>query len=314
MTKTSLRRMHVQRCSARVEAAQVQTSRLNRKAEARRGVIGMKSSFIERFSLVLALAVLSSCRATQLTEAQSDLRTTVLALYEDQLMDNLIRAKMHLPVVHLDYSNITAKLSQTVSAESPLTVTSVQNSFDRTPDGATAPLNATVQTKNVLTRTVVPKVSGSQVTDLTLTAQPVIDADLYERYASFAAGNCVMSGTATQAQGKLLQHESNKLHYWIDSTGACPEQVFELFLATTVGRQTRAPASIQAKIAAVIDGCSASSMVVRIDTMVPDRSCGQLTAYVGGTERKLSFLDSVNQHGRSSDNHLGRFVGMIDAV
>src|SRR5437016_3956990 len=53
----------------------------------------------------------SGCGAHQLCHDQDKLRCCLLDLYTNQIMDNLVRAHNGLPIIQLDYSQITAAVT-----------------------------------------------------------------------------------------------------------------------------------------------------------------------------------------------------------
>src|SRR5260370_20448269 len=60
---------------------------------------------------ITGLLLFPGCRAHQLASDQNQFRQILTTMYEDQLMDNLIRAKTRMPLLQLDYSNITGTVS-----------------------------------------------------------------------------------------------------------------------------------------------------------------------------------------------------------
>src|SRR6516164_8089761 len=56
------------------------------------------------------------CRSAQLRHDQDCMRTALLDLYTNQIMDNLIRAYNGYPIVQLDYSDITGAVTHNSNA------------------------------------------------------------------------------------------------------------------------------------------------------------------------------------------------------
>ena len=52
-----------------------------------------------------ALIFLTSCTSTQVRWDAVKMRQDVMVYYNDQIMENLIKAKKHLPFVHVDISS-----------------------------------------------------------------------------------------------------------------------------------------------------------------------------------------------------------------
>jgi hypothetical protein len=68
----------------------------------------------------IAIALLAGCTATQVRWDATNIRKEVMLYYNDQIMDNLIRAKNHLPFVHVDITLLTStggsQISGTIGA------------------------------------------------------------------------------------------------------------------------------------------------------------------------------------------------------
>src|SRR6266478_3833947 len=63
----------------------------------------------------LLIVLLAGCTATQTRWDATNIRKEVMVYYNDQIMDNLIRAKNHLPFVHVDISLLTSQGSSQIS-------------------------------------------------------------------------------------------------------------------------------------------------------------------------------------------------------
>ena len=109
--------------------------------------------------LILAALTNAGCRSQRLIADQSTFRSQLLDLYTDQLMDNLIRARKGLPIIHVDYTNITGSTTDTGNAG--FTVNFPKNDGNYTG-------------------------GGSLQSQLTVTGNSVIaNADVYNAYLSF---------------------------------------------------------------------------------------------------------------------------------
>ena len=58
---------------------------------------------------------MTGCTATQVRWDATNIRKQVMVYYNDQIMDNLIRAKNHLPFVHVDITLLTSQGSSQIS-------------------------------------------------------------------------------------------------------------------------------------------------------------------------------------------------------
>jgi hypothetical protein len=63
----------------------------------------------------IALFLLGGCTATQVRWDATNIRKEVMVYYNDQIMDNLIRAKNNLPFVHVDITLLTSQGSSQIS-------------------------------------------------------------------------------------------------------------------------------------------------------------------------------------------------------
>jgi hypothetical protein len=63
----------------------------------------------------IAIVLLAGCTATQVRWDATNIREQVMVYYNDQIMDNLIRAKNHVPFVHVDITLLTSQGSSQIS-------------------------------------------------------------------------------------------------------------------------------------------------------------------------------------------------------
>ena len=63
----------------------------------------------------IGIVLLTGCTATQVRWDATNIRKQVMVYYNDQIMDNLIRAKNHLPFVHVDITLLTSQGSSQIS-------------------------------------------------------------------------------------------------------------------------------------------------------------------------------------------------------
>ncbi len=57
----------------------------------------------------IAIVLLAGCTSTQVRWDATNIRKEVMVYYNDQIMDNLVRAKYHLPFVHVDITLLTSQ-------------------------------------------------------------------------------------------------------------------------------------------------------------------------------------------------------------
>src|SRR5262245_43917779 len=113
-------------------------------------------------ALVLLVAVCGpGCRARQLQKDQDHMRCALLDLYTNQVMDNLVRAHNGMPIVQLDYSDVTATVTHTGNAN-----------FGGNQSLATERDAVAVTISRAFTNFLEYSVGGSQESQLTVTANP----------------------------------------------------------------------------------------------------------------------------------------------
>src|SRR5437773_9507986 len=57
----------------------------------------------------VAIVLLAGCTATQVGWDATNIRKEVMVYYNDQIMDNLVRAKYHVTFVHVDITLLTSQ-------------------------------------------------------------------------------------------------------------------------------------------------------------------------------------------------------------
>lgn len=125
--------------------------------------------------LGLTLIVVSiACRPHQLRNDQSQMRQALLDLYTEQIMDNLIRAHTGMPIVQLDYTNMTGTISQNAAAA---------YSQDQVLANKRSLASRALRD---FTNTVKVGLSGGETMGLTITANPVLNNnEVYNAYLEF---------------------------------------------------------------------------------------------------------------------------------
>lgn len=132
-------------------------------------------------TLLFAASAFTGCRSQQLAYDQNQFRQVLLTMYEDQLMDNLIRAKNRMPLLHLDYTNITGTVTHSGVASVGGGPTGTRTSTFTKLTSMSAP--SFVRTAS---QTFAYGVNASQINQLTVTANPILDnAALYLAYVNF---------------------------------------------------------------------------------------------------------------------------------
>jgi hypothetical protein len=256
----------------------------------------MVSSRVRRILVCLCISVsLVGCRAGQLGHDQADMRETLLKLYQDQVLDNLVRTSLNFPIVQVDYNNITGTVQQTASATAGQTITTTRNSF----------LNATgALLRRVFTYVYNFSATGSEVATMTVTGQPVITTDsIYHHYV-----DAVAKGVILEVKGPVQDVKHHLVHkfqgktYYVPSEKA--DEFFRLYLAVTVQRQTKVPLSltVQTKILGTVETDSLRHrLLIRLSDRILNDS-GQLVVIMKGKETSFNYQPGPGvQPGQLSD-------------
>lgn len=138
--------------------------------------------------VLLGLFVLATfgCRSHQLARDQDHIRTAVLDLHTNQIMDNLIRINQGLPIIQLDYQHMTGTVTQTANAGVNGSDTVVGTS--NTPFAGLVPASSLPNFVRAVTHVFGYTAGANQVNQLTLNAEPVTDPEVYNAYFGFLKG------------------------------------------------------------------------------------------------------------------------------
>lgn len=175
--------------------------------------------------LVCALGAfaIAGCRATQLGADQKGMREMILTLYEDQVLDNLVRARESRPMLQMDYSDIGGTIEQDASIE-----------VDRTGERDN---EAGKITKKL---TVVPKVTAAQKSQLTVKGEPVNSSPvIYDLYVDAAKDQKFLVALGPKDKMPKAVYRSwkgEKATYYVPDEDDCRARFLKLYLLTTVQR------------------------------------------------------------------------------
>jgi hypothetical protein len=174
----------------------------------------------------------TGCAVAELRSDQDRIRTTLLDLYTNQIMDNLIRAGNGMPIIQLDYTNATATITVSESA-------SLSDCFSSTNTNTltllTTPSLAIGKTAlNVLTG----NVGTTHSNQVALTATPVTNCnEVYDAYLEFLAlpGSLRCSPTPPPEGAAHICKKCGDQYYWVPTD--YKKQFLGLALATTAQRK-----------------------------------------------------------------------------
>jgi hypothetical protein len=160
--------------------------------------------------------LLAGCNASLLAVDQRSMRDRVLILYEDQFMDNLIRAHNRLPVVQIDYGAFTGTQVNTINA------------------GATAGRTSSGGADNAVSRAIEGTFSDSQAGTLTMTGEPVRENTTYESFRAFA-GEASYFAVSDQkpAAAHIWRRFRDGKFYYVPDTQIAKDAFFKCFIETT---------------------------------------------------------------------------------
>jgi hypothetical protein len=141
----------------------------------------------------IAIVLLAGCTATQVRWDATKMRKDVMVYYNDQIMDNLIRAKQHLPFVHVDITLLTSsggsQISGTIGAGETRTNANTSNLM--------AGMLGTIT--NAVMRPFTYSVSPQQTESLTISAAPALGP---QALASPAPSSIMEATKRTETVGK----------------------------------------------------------------------------------------------------------------
>jgi hypothetical protein len=145
----------------------------------------------QRYAIALILLIVHGacgCRARQLGSDQDRFRHALLQMQTQQIMDNLVRIHRGLPIVHMDYTQITGTVTQDAQAD----LTGIPSD-------------------------VLLGLSGKQENQLTVTGNPVIDPNVYMAYLDFVnkENHLIVTEEPPPEGAAHLCQECCGSYYWI---------------------------------------------------------------------------------------------------
>lgn len=240
----------------------------------------------------IGLAIGSSgCAVQQLHSDQDRIRSALLDLYTDQIMDNLVRAANGLPIIQLDYVNATAlvTLSETASLNDAASATKT----DVVTRAATAAAKSLSVTRTAV-RSLTAAGGATNSNQVSLTASPVLNVnEVYDCYLEFLAlpGSLMVTAKPPAVGEAHLSRRWGGQHYWVP---ACyRKQFLALALATTAQRGkalTPAVDFYEVTLQGLVDAPRYTGgdvrISVRIDRKVPNDT-GRLELAIDGKAYSL---------------------------
>ncbi|HZZ82608.1 MAG TPA: hypothetical protein VFE62_29185 [Gemmataceae bacterium] len=206
-------------------------------------IIDQTTHFAMRMLSSLALFSLlvcggTGCLARQVAADGRNFRQSLLDMYTDQVMDNLIRAAENKPFVHLTYRNLTVTDTQIVKANfgTELDPTTAKSVVQQTA--------ALISTMHTFTTKVFFGGSSERDRQMQFQADPETGkADTYDYYVAFAHDPGLFGVSATEPCGRVhIKKRCGQKWYFVPHEAG---GVFlELAMKTTFMRGTEAPPTI----------------------------------------------------------------------
>ena len=232
-----------------------------------------------------------------------------MMLHENQIMDNLVRARKGLPILHLDYSNMTGTVTQTGSGTAGGSQTIASNRSTNIPalTGAIARTFTGVGSLNL---------AATQVNQLTITAQPLTSSpEVYTNYLAFLKDSdhlrespcppsceealifrcyeesCDSCGCSPplcffRASGRM--RKSVKTYYWVPRIYADEFRKLSLYAVALRGQPVVASQNFEATTLGVVDWKQVDKddnenyeVFIKIDNKIPNDT-GHMIATIGG--------------------------------
>jgi hypothetical protein len=242
-----------------------------------------------RCMLLVCICCMGSCGCVveQLRNDQDKIRLTLLDLYTDELMDNLVRARNGLPIIHLDYGTAQATITAKDSAM-------VSDSYAHT---AMRVITTAAATTIATTKTAMNTLMGSTSHDnqevVAVTATPLTTSvEAYNAYLQFLAvrGSLQCGSAPPPPAAAHICRKYDKVYYWIPIE--FKDLFYNLALATTAdrGRLLIPPPEF---FAVTVTGATANphgAVDLQIDSEIPNADYGTIT-FSGGKVGILSAYD-----------------------
>jgi len=204
----------------------------------------MPAAFRRIAVAALVLTTLVGCRAQQLQQDQDAIRTSVMDMYTNQIMDNLVRAHNGYPFVQMQYESITGTIGHDGSVGAGMA------------DFGSRLMNISL--------------GGSQRNVLTVTANPVTDNDaVYLAYLDFVRpreGNFYCTCDPPPCGAAHVSVCCDEMYYWVPADKK--HEFLRLALATSVmskGGGIKIPESHISNISEVSELKAAQTAILKID-------------------------------------------------
>ena len=240
--------------------------------------------------LFVCCSINLGCAVSGVYRDQDRLRSALLDLYTDQIMDNLIRASNNLPIVQIDYTNAVAQLTIKDTAGLSDTLGTSNPGVTHLIAGSTASvIKSTINTA-------VGNLGVDRANQVSLSASPVtVGDDVYNAYREFLAipGSVQVSCDKPPACAAHLCKKCGDYYYWVPTEY---QRAFLLLSLTTTAQRGQPAAALDPFFSVNITDVlsvsglgseTAQTILVKLDKKIPaDEGRIDITIGSGGGASK----------------------------
>ena len=265
--------------------------------------------------VVLCVALVSGCAVHQVHKDHDLIRNTLLDLYTNQIIDNLIRAKNGMPIIQLDYTQATAMVTNTNSIAGSDSQAVTANNL------LTIPAATLAATRTIAT-TLAGNLGNTNANQVTIAAAPVTTTNtVYDAYLQFLdeeknPGSLMVTPDPPKPGSAHICRKVHGMYYWVPVT--YQQLFFRLALLTTA--QRGAPlAAPDTDFRVTVEGMSGDprpgqnpaknqQVVVKVDKEIPNDT-GYLVFDGDPKQRQYDILlDTTKPDGKLSSS---RYVTVV---
>ncbi|HEY3964991.1 MAG TPA: hypothetical protein VGM05_10610 [Planctomycetaceae bacterium] len=176
-------------------------------------------------------AFATGCAAREIHLDQDKIRTTLLDLYTNQIIDNLVQASNGLPIIQIDYTNASANVTYEETA-------SLSDAYQTTNTSAlTTAAKMSLAVTHQIVNTLTCGLTANHTNSVALTANPVLtNNEIYNAYLEFLGipGSLQVTDMPPPAGAAHVCKQYRKLYYWVPVE--CKQAFFDLALLTMAQR------------------------------------------------------------------------------
>jgi hypothetical protein len=139
---------------------------------------------------MLAVTILAGCTSMEVRYDAEGVRLAMLDFYQNEIMDNLIRARSGLPFIHVDLSNLTATVQTKLGAQVGVGQTLNDTAARQTTIGGSlvhGAVGIVTTATQLAVRPFTVNLNPERDNQIAVTENPTFgdDADIYQRYIQF---------------------------------------------------------------------------------------------------------------------------------